>query len=124
VVVVVAEDTPEEGTRSAAAATIYGREFRRATCAHFEDPRAFRVSATNDRDTQLCGICHSDIHRVRDEWGGSTFPMVPGHDRGYRLSNPLQLRELRISEPMLPLVHVDPTLAVACELTAFPLAGE
>ncbi len=27
-----------------------------------------------------CGICHSDIHQVRDEWGGSTYPMVPGHE--------------------------------------------
>jgi alcohol dehydrogenase (NADP+) len=31
-------------------------------------------------DTQYCGICHSDIHQVSDEWGGSTFPMVPGHE--------------------------------------------
>ena len=31
-------------------------------------------------DIQFCGICHSDIHQVRDEWGGSTFPMVPGHE--------------------------------------------
>lgn len=27
-----------------------------------------------------CGICHSDIHQVRDEWGGAAFPMVPGHE--------------------------------------------
>jgi uncharacterized zinc-type alcohol dehydrogenase-like protein len=27
-----------------------------------------------------CGICHSDIHQVRDEWGGSKYPMVPGHE--------------------------------------------
>jgi uncharacterized zinc-type alcohol dehydrogenase-like protein len=27
-----------------------------------------------------CGICHSDIHQVRDEWGGGIFPMVPGHE--------------------------------------------
>jgi len=27
-----------------------------------------------------CGVCHSDIHQARDEWGGSTFPMVPGHE--------------------------------------------
>lgn len=27
-----------------------------------------------------CGICHSDIHQARDEWGGSLFPMVPGHE--------------------------------------------
>ncbi|MDQ3799441.1 MAG: NAD(P)-dependent alcohol dehydrogenase [Acidobacteriota bacterium] len=26
------------------------------------------------------GICHSDIHQARDEWGGSTYPMVPGHE--------------------------------------------
>jgi alcohol dehydrogenase (NADP+) len=31
-------------------------------------------------DIQYCGICHSDIHQVSDEWGGSTFPMVPGHE--------------------------------------------
>ena len=29
-------------------------------------------------DIQYCGICHSDIHQVRNEWGASTFPMVPG----------------------------------------------
>jgi len=27
-----------------------------------------------------CGICHSDLHQVRDEWGGARFPMVPGHE--------------------------------------------
>src|SRR3989338_9045743 len=27
-----------------------------------------------------CGICHSDIHQVRNEWGIATYPMVPGHE--------------------------------------------
>jgi uncharacterized zinc-type alcohol dehydrogenase-like protein len=27
-----------------------------------------------------CGICHSDIHQVRNEWGSSIYPMVPGHE--------------------------------------------
>ena len=31
-------------------------------------------------DIQYCGVCHSDIHQVRDEWGGSIYPMVPGHE--------------------------------------------
>ncbi len=31
-------------------------------------------------DIRYCGVCHSDIHQARDEWGGSTFPMVPGHE--------------------------------------------
>jgi len=29
---------------------------------------------------KFCGVCHSDIHQVRDEWGGSIFPIVPGHE--------------------------------------------
>ena len=29
---------------------------------------------------EFSGICHSDIHQVRDEWGGSIYPMVPGHE--------------------------------------------
>ncbi|MCW7480337.1 NAD(P)-dependent alcohol dehydrogenase [Leptospira kanakyensis] len=32
-------------------------------------------------DIKYSGICHSDIHMTRDEWGfGSPFPMVPGHE--------------------------------------------
>lgn len=27
-----------------------------------------------------CGICHSDLHQCRDEWGDAIFPMVPGHE--------------------------------------------
>ena len=27
-----------------------------------------------------CGVCHSDIHSVRNEWGGAVYPMVPGHE--------------------------------------------
>ncbi|HVB40595.1 MAG TPA: NAD(P)-dependent alcohol dehydrogenase [Terriglobales bacterium] len=27
-----------------------------------------------------CGVCHSDVHQTRDEWGGAIFPMVPGHE--------------------------------------------
>jgi uncharacterized zinc-type alcohol dehydrogenase-like protein len=29
---------------------------------------------------EYCGICHSDLHQARDEWGGAIFPMVPGHE--------------------------------------------
>jgi uncharacterized zinc-type alcohol dehydrogenase-like protein len=31
-------------------------------------------------DLAFCGVCHSDLHQVRDEWGGASFPMVPGHE--------------------------------------------
>jgi alcohol dehydrogenase (NADP+) len=31
-------------------------------------------------DIRFCGVCHSDIHQARDEWGEAVFPMVPGHE--------------------------------------------
>ena len=31
-------------------------------------------------DIAFAGICHSDIHQVREEWGPALFPMVPGHE--------------------------------------------
>lgn len=31
-------------------------------------------------DILFSGVCHSDIHQARDEWGGSIYPMVPGHE--------------------------------------------
>lgn len=27
-----------------------------------------------------CGICHTDLHQIRNEWGGTTYPIVPGHE--------------------------------------------
>ena len=27
-----------------------------------------------------CGICHSDLHQARNDWGWSAYPMVPGHE--------------------------------------------
>ena len=31
-------------------------------------------------DILFCGVCHSDVHTARDEWGGTTYPCVPGHE--------------------------------------------
>ncbi len=27
-----------------------------------------------------CGVCHSDLHQARNDWGGSQYPVVPGHE--------------------------------------------
>jgi uncharacterized zinc-type alcohol dehydrogenase-like protein len=47
-------------------------------------PYSFERREPKDHDVVIeikyCGICHSDIHQARDEWGGSIFPMVPGHE--------------------------------------------
>ena len=31
-------------------------------------------------DILYCGVCHSDIHNARNDWGGAVYPMVPGHE--------------------------------------------
>jgi len=31
-------------------------------------------------DILYCGVCHSDLHVARDEWGGTAYPVVPGHE--------------------------------------------
>jgi uncharacterized zinc-type alcohol dehydrogenase-like protein len=47
-------------------------------------PWNFQRREVKPKDVQIdilyCGICHSDLHQVRDEWGGSIYPMVPGHE--------------------------------------------
>lgn len=54
-------------------------------------PFAFQRREVGPRDVQIqilyCGVCHSDIHQARDEWGGSIFPMVPGHEIVGRVIN-------------------------------------
>jgi alcohol dehydrogenase (NADP+) len=48
--------------------------------------RPFEVSRREPRpedvaiDILYCGICHSDLHQVRNDWGNAKFPMVPGHE--------------------------------------------
>ncbi len=47
-------------------------------------PFNFERREPGPHDVQIeilyCGVCHSDLHQVRDEWGGAIFPMVPGHE--------------------------------------------
>jgi uncharacterized zinc-type alcohol dehydrogenase-like protein len=40
------------------------------------DPGAHDVQI----DILYCGVCHSDVHTVRNEWHGTTYPCVPGHE--------------------------------------------
>ena len=48
------------------------------------EPWNFDRREPNPHDVQFdilfCGVCHSDLHQVRDEWFPGMFPMVPGHE--------------------------------------------
>lgn len=47
-------------------------------------PFTYPLRAVGPSDVRIrvafCGICHSDIHQARNEWGGAKYPMVPGHE--------------------------------------------
>jgi uncharacterized zinc-type alcohol dehydrogenase-like protein len=44
--------------------------------AERREPRASDVTI----DILYCGICHSDLHQVKNDWRNSKYPMVPGHE--------------------------------------------
>ena len=47
-------------------------------------PWNFERRSVGPKDVQIdilyCGVCHSDLHQVRNEWHNSIYPMVPGHE--------------------------------------------
>ena len=47
-------------------------------------PFSFERREPGSRDVELeilyCGVCHSDLHTARGEWGGTVYPVVPGHE--------------------------------------------
>ncbi|XP_010432010.1 PREDICTED: cinnamyl alcohol dehydrogenase 8 isoform X1 [Camelina sativa] len=47
-------------------------------------PFSFSRRETGEKDVRFkvlfCGICHSDLHMVKNEWGSSIYPVVPGHE--------------------------------------------
>jgi uncharacterized zinc-type alcohol dehydrogenase-like protein len=42
----------------------------------YRDPGAHEIEI----EILYCGICHTDVHQARNEWGGTTYPCVPGHE--------------------------------------------
>ncbi|WP_022682807.1 NAD(P)-dependent alcohol dehydrogenase [Sphingobium bisphenolivorans] len=48
------------------------------------EPIDIERRAVGAQDVQIaiayCGVCHSDLHQVRSEWGGTRYPCVPGHE--------------------------------------------
>jgi uncharacterized zinc-type alcohol dehydrogenase-like protein len=48
------------------------------------EPMDIQRRETGPKDVRIdiayCGVCHSDLHTVRSEWGGTLYPCVPGHE--------------------------------------------
>jgi uncharacterized zinc-type alcohol dehydrogenase-like protein len=48
-----------------------------------------RGVTTHDIEIEIlyCGVCHSDLHTARNDWGGTVYPTVPGHEIVGKVSN-------------------------------------
>ena len=58
----------------------YAAQSKTSPVAPFEFERRTPGASDVQIEILFCGVCHSDLHQVRDEWGGSIYPMVPGHE--------------------------------------------
>ncbi|MBS1023168.1 NAD(P)-dependent alcohol dehydrogenase [Gluconobacter cerinus] len=58
--------------------------FAATSCEAPLAPFSFERRELRDNDIAMdilyCGVCHSDLHQARNDWGWSQYPMVPGHE--------------------------------------------
>ena len=64
----------------------YGTQAADAPLAQVRISRREVLAHDVQLDILYCGICHSDLHAARNDWGGSVYPMVPGHEIVGRVS--------------------------------------
>lgn len=64
--------------------TIQVKGFAAQTSTSPLAPFTFERRDMRDNDVEIdilyCGVCHSDLHQARNDWGFATFPVVPGHE--------------------------------------------
>jgi len=58
----------------------YGASASDAPLKELEIERRQILSKDVKIKIDYCGVCHSDIHTVRNDWGGSKYPVIPGHE--------------------------------------------
>jgi uncharacterized zinc-type alcohol dehydrogenase-like protein len=58
----------------------YGTESAKATLAPISLARREPLPQDVQLEILYCGVCHSDLHTVRNEWTNTTYPVVPGHE--------------------------------------------
>ncbi|HKW76573.1 MAG TPA: alcohol dehydrogenase catalytic domain-containing protein, partial [Terriglobales bacterium] len=65
-----------------ASTTIRGYAATSATSAVAPFSFSRREPLPNDVQIEIlyCGVCHSDLHTVRNEWQNTIYPVVPGHE--------------------------------------------
>jgi alcohol dehydrogenase (NADP+) len=77
-------ETKELSVDNIIASTLPAKGYAAAAAAENLKPFAFerRTPGPHDvlADILYCGICHTDLHFIRNDWGMSMYPLVPGHE--------------------------------------------
>ncbi|MFC6267190.1 NAD(P)-dependent alcohol dehydrogenase [Frigoriflavimonas asaccharolytica] len=58
----------------------YGTESKEADLKEINIERREVLANDIEIDILFCGVCHSDLHTARNDWGGTKYPSVPGHE--------------------------------------------
>ncbi|MBC7557314.1 MAG: NAD(P)-dependent alcohol dehydrogenase, partial [Chryseobacterium sp.] len=58
----------------------YGAESKEADLKEMNIERREVTANDVEIDILFCGVCHSDLHTARNDWGGTKYPAVPGHE--------------------------------------------
>ena len=78
------EQIKQKSYKTSSASTIAAKGYAAQNERDPLGPFSFGRRAPGPQDVHFkilyCGVCHSDLHQVRNEWGHSIFPMVPGHE--------------------------------------------
>jgi uncharacterized zinc-type alcohol dehydrogenase-like protein len=61
-------------------ANAYGAQSATTPLAYLEIERREVMPQDVQIEILFCGVCHSDLHTARNEWRGSVYPVVPGHE--------------------------------------------
>ncbi|MEA4948046.1 MAG: NAD(P)-dependent alcohol dehydrogenase [Petrimonas sp.] len=64
----------------------YGTEAADADLKQMHIERREPTPADVEIEILYCGICHSDLHSIHNDWGGTIYPIVPGHEIVGRIS--------------------------------------
>ncbi|SEG26892.1 uncharacterized zinc-type alcohol dehydrogenase-like protein [Halpernia humi] len=65
----------------------FGAESKTADLKEMNIERREVTANDVEIDILFCGVCHSDLHTARNDWGGSKYPAVPGHEIVGRITN-------------------------------------
>lgn len=58
----------------------FGTASREADLKEMNIERRNLTATDVEIDILFCGVCHSDLHTARNDWGGTKYPAVPGHE--------------------------------------------